>query len=210
MSILEILGTAFGIGLLAGIRLYATVLAVGLGVRWGIFELSPELEQLKVLAETPVLALAGAAYLIEFFADKIPWLDSAWDALHTFIRPLGAALLGAAAFGSLDPKARVLLAILCGGVALAGHGSKAATRLVINQSPEPFSNAAVSVAEDAIVPPAVWFVMAFPVATLVIVGCFLALFLWLAPKLFRLIRAQLAAAGQLARRMFGPSKGSAN
>ncbi len=169
MNSISLLGSVLGLGFLAGIRLYATVLAVGLALRFHLLHLRPGMEGLDVLADWRVLTVAGIAFLAEFFADKIPYLDSAWDAVHTFIRPVGAAVLAAAALGDMDPALRTCMAILAGGVALTSHSGKAATRALANHSPEPFSNVALSFAEDAIVPVGVWLATAHPVVTLVIV-----------------------------------------
>ena len=166
MDNLGLLGSALGLGFLAGIRLYATVLALGLAIRFHLLHLRPGLQGLEVLADWRVLAIAGAAFLAEFFADKIPYVDSVWDAVHTFIRPAGAAVLAATALGGVDPVLRTCLAILIGGVALTSHSGKAATRVMINHSPEPFSNIALSFAEDAAVPAGVWLATAHPAITL--------------------------------------------
>jgi hypothetical protein len=169
MDNIGLLGSALGLGWLAGIRLYATVLAVGLALRFHLLHLSAGMEHLNVLADWRVLTVAGIAFVAEFFADKIPYLDSAWDAVHTFIRPVGAAVLAATALGDLDPALRTSLAILVGGVALTSHSGKAATRAIVNHSPEPFSNVALSFLEDAIVPAGVWLATAHPVFTLCVV-----------------------------------------
>src|SRR3954453_10437181 len=116
MDTVQILGSVMGLGLLAGIRLYATVFALGLAIRMGWFHLSSAFSHLDVLAQMPILVLSGAGLAIEFFADKIPWLDSIWDSIHTFIRPIGAAVLGATALGSFDPVTKLLIALLCGGI----------------------------------------------------------------------------------------------
>ena len=126
-------------GFLSGVRLYATVLVLGLGMRYGLFTLGPWSENLHVLAHPWVLIAAGIACAMEFVADKIPWLDSAWDSFHTFIRPIAAILLSAAALESVDPVWRVLLVLACGTAALSSHATKAAARVVVNHSPEPFS-----------------------------------------------------------------------
>ena len=115
MDILNLLGTTLGLGLAAGLRLYATVLALGVALRMEWLTLPSELAPLQVLAHPAVLAVAGVMYVMEFVTDKVPWLDSAWDAAHTVIRPLGAAGLALTAFGQMDPAARVGLALLCGG-----------------------------------------------------------------------------------------------
>jgi len=164
-----LLGSVLGLGFLAGIRLYATVLVVGLAVRFHLLHLKGGMEGLNVLADWRVLTVAGIAFLAEFFADKIPYLDSAWDAVHTFIRPVGAAVLAAAALGDMDPALRTCMAILAGGVALTSHSGKAATRALVNHSPEPFSNIGLSFVEDAMIPAGVWLATAHPLFTLVVV-----------------------------------------
>lgn len=197
------LGSAMGLGLLAGVRLYATVFTLGLAIRMGWFELGSSFSNLNILAETPVLALSGTAFAIEFLADKIPWVDSVWDSVHTFIRPVGAAALGATALGSFDPTTKTLIALLCGGIAFTGHTSKAATRLVANHSPEPFSNAALSFAEDLAIPAGLWIAFEHPILALSIVCAFLLLFAWLSPKIFRLLRVSWTALKGLIGRAFG-------
>ena len=203
MEALQTFGSAMGLGLLAGIRLYATVFALGLAMRLGWFHLGPEFDGLAVVASTPALVASGLACFIEFLADKIPWVDSMWDSIHTFIRPVGAALLGAATLGSFDPSLRFVLALLCGGVALTGHSSKAATRLAVNGSPEPFTNIALSLAEDLAVPAGMWLLVQHPLVTLAFVGIFVALFAWLSPRVIRLITLSLTAMKALLRRWFG-------
>lgn len=208
MDTVQALGSAMGLGLLAGIRLYATVFALGLAIRMGWFHLSSAFSHLDVLAQTPVLVLSGGACAIEFFADKIPWLDSVWDSIHTFIRPIGAAILGATALGSFDPATKFLLALLCGGVAFTGHTTKAATRLIANHSPEPFSNSALSLAEDLFVPAGLWVAFQHPSVAVAIVSVFLLVFLWLSPKLFRLLHVSWTALRSLVRRWTGSSRTS--
>src|SRR5262245_57272928 len=144
MDALGLLGLSAGIGFLSGIRLYATVLAVGLAIRFHWLEFARDQTQWSVIAHPWVPTVAGTGASVELVADKIAWLDSVWDGFHTLVRPVGALLLGAAAFASVDPKLRVILVLLCGGMALTSHTSKAATRIMANHSPEPFSNIAIS------------------------------------------------------------------
>jgi hypothetical protein len=203
MDTVQVLGSAMGLGLLAGIRLYATVFALGLAIRMGWFQLTEQFAQLDVLAQTPVLVLSGTAFAIEFLADKIPWLDSLWDSVHTFIRPIGAAALGVTALGAFDPTTKTLIALLCGGVAFTGHTSKAATRLVVNHSPEPFSNVALSVAEDLVVPAGLWVVFQHPEIAVAVVSIFLVVFAWLSPKIFRLLNVSWTALRALVNKLFG-------
>jgi len=200
MDTVALLGSTLGLGLVAGFRLYATILAVGLGVRFGLITLHPGLGHLQVLSNPYILAAAGLAYLLEFFADKIPWVDSIWDSIHTLIRPLGAAFLGATAVGSVDPVTKWTVAILCGGIALTGHSAKASARLVVNHSPEPFSNIGLSLLEDVLAIFGVWLSLKHPVFMLGLVLVFLAVFLWLFPKIFRLMRVHSIAVIALLRK----------
>jgi hypothetical protein len=202
MDTWQIVGTALGLGLLSGIRLYLTVFMVGIGFRFGWFHFDGALSSLSVLGDDKVLIAAGAATLVEFLADKIPWVDSLWDSLHTFIRPIGAALLGSAFASSLDPPMRLVIALLVGGVAFTGHSAKAATRLMVNHSPEPFSNIALSLMGDMAVPLGVWFTSHYPLVAMAIVAGFVAVFAWLAPKIARSMRAEVRALGALVGRLF--------
>jgi hypothetical protein len=138
-------GVAMGAAWLSGVKLYASVLTLGLLQR---FEFAHLPGDLRILGEWWVIAVAGLLFLVEFVADKIPAVDSAWDAIHTFIRVPAGAVLAAAAFGNFDSRVRLLAFLLGGGIALTSHGTKAAARLAVNASPEPFSNLALSVLED--------------------------------------------------------------
>ena len=188
MDTISVLGSAAGLGLLAGIRLYFTVFALGFAIRMGWFEPNADMSQLSLLAQTPVLLGSGTMFLAEFVADKVPWFDSIWDAIHTFIRPLGAAALGITALGSFDPSMTFLIGLISGGVALGGHAAKAATRVAVNHSPEPFSNWILSFAEDAIVPFGLWLVMEHPLIAAGIVAVFVVTFLLLATAIWKLFR----------------------
>lgn len=203
METLLPLASALGLGILAGARLYATVLAVGLLLRFHWVPLPAAWQHASVLADTRVLVVAGVACAIEFIADKIPWVDSAWDSIHTFIRPIGAALLTSSLFSNLEPVYRVLLFLLAGGVALSGHSAKAATRLAVNHSPEPFSNIALSLVEDTFVAGGLYMLVKHPWVMACIALVFLALFAWLAPRIYRALRAEWRAFGALLRSWFG-------
>jgi hypothetical protein len=194
MNMLEMTGWAAGLGFLAGIRLYATVLALGVAIRTGWITLRPEFQHLDVLANGWVMAAVGAVFAIEFLADKIPWIDTLWDAVHTFIRPVAAGVIAVAALGELSPGTQTLLGLLTGGVALTSHSVKAATRWAVNHSPEPFSNIGLSLAGDLLVPAGVWFVTHHPVLALGIVAVFLAAFTIVARKVFRAVRSLLRSA----------------
>ncbi len=199
MNTLELLGWATGLGFLAGIRLYATVLSLGLAIRFGWIELLPEFEQLRALSDWWVISTAAALFLFEFVADKVPWVDSLWDVVHTFIRPLGAAAVAATALGDANPALQTAGALLAGGAALSSHSTKAATRLAANHSPEPFSNWVLSLLGDALVPLGVWFTLKYPLLVGGFVAVFVLLFLITAPRLYRFLRLQMAVLGGLLR-----------
>jgi hypothetical protein len=185
METLQALSLALGSAWTSGINLYATVAALGIAGRAEMIQLPPQLE---VLMDPLVIGMACIMYVVEFFADKIPYFDSAWDFLHTFIRVPAGAILAARALGPANP-ALELAAILAGGtVALAAHATKATTRLAINVSPEPFSNWAASVGEDVTVLGALWLSFHHPVMMLILIAVFLALVVWLVPKLFGLAK----------------------
>jgi hypothetical protein len=190
-----------GLGLVAGLNLYATVLTVGLGIRLGLITLNPEMSGLAVLASPYVLIAAGVIYLLEFFADKIPWVDSLWDSIHTVIRPLGAAAIGATAIGAVEPQTAVIAA-LCAGVSLSGHSVKAGTRLLANHSPEPFSNIALSLGEDVLVVIGSWLALRHPAIMVTLVVSFMIAFVWFAPKAFRLMRVEYVATLALLKKFY--------
>jgi Domain of unknown function (DUF4126) len=206
LGVIQLLGSTLGLGLVSGINLYATVLVVGLGIRFGVIVLRPELHQLDVLANPVVIVIAGLIFVVEFLADKIKWIDSLWDAVHTFIRPLGAALIGAAAFGEVSPES-VVIALLCGGVALSGHSTKAGLRLLVNHSPEPFSNVALSLIEDVLVVLGTYVAVQYPYVMLIIVTLFVIAFVWFAPKAFRLLRIEANAIVAILKKLFLKLKG---
>ena len=185
MGTIEALSLAMGTAWTSGINLYATVAALGIAGRSEMIHLPP---QLQVLTHPAVIAIACIMYVIEFFADKVPYVDSGWDVLHTFIRVPAGAILAAKSLGDMNP-ALELAALLAGGtVALAAHGTKATVRLAINTSPEPFSNWAASFAEDVTVLGSIWMIFNHPILMLILVVSFMALVVWLVPKLFRLAK----------------------
>ena len=170
MNPIETLGLALGAGFSSGLNLYATIATLGLLQRFGVIRLP---EQLQVLAHPWVLGIAIALYVIEFLADKIPLVDTVWDAVHTVIRPPAAALLAYGAAGAAPPEWRWGAALLAGGVALTSHGTKASTRAAVNASPEPFSNWALSFGEDALAVWLTWLATVHPTATIVVVSILL-------------------------------------
>jgi len=198
MSPLETLGFALGTSFASGLNLYATVAAAGLFDRLGIINLPAPLQ---VLSHPVVLGVAAALFVIEFVADKIPYVDSVWDAVHTFIRPPAAALLSYSAFaGGVPEQWKIGAALLAGTVALTSHGAKATTRAATNVSPEPVSNWTLSLAEDSLAVFLAWLAVAHPIiaAMLVVVLVILAvLLIW---RLFRFFRQVV---GRFGRRTSG-------
>jgi hypothetical protein len=168
MGIIEILGVAGSVSLLAGWRMYLCVFATGLAMKFGWVDVPQHLASLSVLANDWVLGAAGFALIAEFFADKVAWLDSLWDAVHTAIRPIGGALLALALVDASDPTWQVITLLLGGGATLASHAAKAGTRAVVNASPEPFSNIAVSTGEDIATGGLLVLVLANPAIAIVI------------------------------------------
>ena len=186
MGVLETLSLAMGTAWAAGINVYATVAVLGLAGKYEMIQLPPELQ---ILMEPVVIGVACVMYFIEFFADKVPYVDNGWDAIHTFIRIPAGAILAARAVGDVSP-ALELAAILAGGtVALASHGTKATARLAINASPEPFTNWFSSIGEDLVVFGGIWLTFNYPAVMLVLVILFIALAAWLIPKLYRLAKS---------------------
>jgi|ERR1700674_1392496 len=185
MNPVETLSLALGAGFSSGLNLYATVATLGLLQRYGVIHLPSSLE---ILAHPWVLGIAGVLYLLEFFADKVPYVDTLWDAVHTFIRPPAAALLAYAAAAAAPAEWRWGAALLAGGVALTSHGTKASARAAVNTSPEPFSNWVLSFGEDLLAVWLTWMATAHPVATTVIVAALLVLSAFLLFYLFRFLR----------------------
>src|SRR5450432_3814056 len=185
MNPVETLGLALGTGFSSGLNLYATIATLGFLQRFGVIHLPASLQ---VLAHPWILGIAVALYLIEFFADKIPYVDTAWDAIHTVIRPPAAALLAYSAAGGASPEWRWGAALLAGGVALTSHGTKASTRAAVNTIPEPFSNWILSFGEDLLAVWLTWMAGAHPLATAIVVGALLILSAFLIFHLYRFAR----------------------
>jgi hypothetical protein len=165
MDALAIIGRTLGFSFAAGVNLYATVALIGLAARYGWVALPP---QFAVFDHDLVIGVALAMYLVEFVADKIPWFDSVWDAVHTVIRPLGGAAIAVAGLGEASPAIQGLIALLGGGIAATSHAGKAGTRAAVNTSPEPFSNWILSLAEDGFVIGLGLLAIAFPIAAAVV------------------------------------------
>jgi hypothetical protein len=162
----NLLSAILGVSFAAGLNAYATVLALGLMHRFGFIHLP---QSLDVVGTTPVIAAAGVLYLIEFIADKIPWIDSVWDAIHTVIRPAAGALLAYGLVGNVEPQWQVIAALVGGSVALTSHTAKASTRAAVNVSPEPFSNWFLSLLEDGVSFVLVWLTAAHPFIAIIFV-----------------------------------------
>lgn len=188
MNPIETLGLALGAGFSSGLNLYATVATLGLLERFGIIHLPASLH---ALSHPAVLAIAVVLYLLEFFADKVPYIDTAWDVLHTFIRPPAAAFLAYSAAAAAPAEWRWAAALLAGGVALTSHGTKASARAAVNTVPEPLSNWALSFGEDVLAVWLTWMATAHPLATTIIVVALLVLSAFLLFYLFRFARRAL-------------------
>jgi hypothetical protein len=191
LSAPEILGIAASLSLLAGWRLYATVFLLGLIQKFQLVELPQHLGSLGVLENPWILGASGLGFVAEFFADKIAWLDSVWDTLHTVIRPVGGALLALAVVSPNDSVWQVLVFLLGGSAALLSHGAKASARAVVNTSPEPFSNIAVSAVEDVSTAGALFLALAHPLLALGVAGMLIILFSWSVWRLLHFVRSRL-------------------
>ena len=192
LGVMEVLGLAGSLSLLSGWRLYLCVLATGIAMRLGVLPLPEHLAALDVLANPWVIGVSAFAALCELFADKIALIDTVWDGVHTVIRPLGGALLTLAIVDPADPATQVIAFLLGGGGALLAHGGKAGARAVVNTSPEPFSNIAVSTGEDILTGGLLVLVYAYPLAAAGVALVLLAIAVGL-----------LLMAGKVLRRLFG-------
>ncbi|MCU7813768.1 MAG: DUF4126 domain-containing protein [Candidatus Thiodiazotropha sp. (ex Rostrolucina anterorostrata)] len=196
METIDTLALTLGAGWAAGINLYAAILVLGYLGLTGHVVLPPGLE---VLSDPLVMGIAGIMYFIEFFADKIPGVDSGWDALHTFVRiPAGALLAAGAASGLEVNQAAELAAALVGGTMAAGsHFTKAGSRLMINTSPEPVTNWTASIAEDLAVIGGLWAALNYPVPFIIMLVIFAGIVIWLLPKIWRALKSLFRRIGAL-------------
>ena len=182
---LSYIALSMGIAWASGINLYAAILVLGLLGTTGNMQLP---EALQTLQHPLVIGVAGLMYCIEFFADKIPGVDSAWDTLHTFIRIPAGAVLAATAVAEVDSSLALAAALVGGGLTAGTHLTKASTRLLVNTAPEPFSNIGVSLAEDTLAIGGLWAALHYPLVFLIFLAIFLLLMIWLLPILYRGIR----------------------
>jgi len=188
METLQSLGIALGLASLAGLNLYLTVFVTGLAINQGWINVVQTHPDLAVLGHPAIVAVAAVLYLLEFFADKVPWVDSLWDTVHTLIRPVGGAFLAIRVLGQPDPVFDVITALLAGSVTLMVHGVKAGTRLVANHSPEPFSNIALSLTEDVAVLGGLALIKADPTLALVVFSILILAIAIFGPVLFRAVK----------------------
>jgi hypothetical protein len=183
-----LLGRTLGFTFAAGINLYATVAILGLATRYGWVDLPP---QYRVFNNNWIIGVAIALYVVEFIADKIPWVDSLWDAIHTVIRPVGGALIAVVSIGHAQPAIQAIAAIAGAALATSTHMAKAGTRAVANTSPEPFTNWALSFAEDGFVLGLGLLALTHPVVAAVVVIVSLAIIVAGARWLLRGIQRRL-------------------
>jgi len=189
VEILTSLGRTMGFSFAAGINLYATVALLGLASRYGWVALPP---QYQVFDNNWIIGAALVLYVVEFIADKIPWVDSVWDAVHTVIRPVGGALIAVATLGDKSPATETLIALLGGALAASTHFSKSGTRVLANASPEPFSNWFLSIGEDLFVVGLGVLALKYPAAAAVVVIVCLALIVAFAAWIVKAVRRRFA------------------
>ena len=183
------LGRTLGFSFAAGVNLYATVAILGLASRYGWVSLPP---QFQAFNNDWVIGAAAVMYLVEFFADKIPYVDTLWDVLHTAIRPVGGALIAVTTLGETSPTVEALIALLGGAVAAGSHLTKTSTRATANTSPEPFSNWILSIGEDLFVVGLGYLALKHPIAALVVTAILLALIVMFAAIIIRTVRRWFA------------------
>ena len=198
MSAVEIIGLAASFSLLAGWRLYACVAIAGIAMRLDLIDAPTNMAALEALENPWVIGVASLGAVAELFADKVMWLDSLWDGIHTLIRPLGGALLALAIVDASDPAWQIVVFLLGGGAALLGHGAKAGTRAIVNTSPEPFSNMAVSSVEDVVTFASLSLALAYPGVALVAAVALIGICVLIVVASWRLIAR--------ARRWIAPAK----
>ena len=206
MDITQTIALTLGVAWASGINLYAAMLMLGYLGTTGSLDLPPDLQ---ILTHPLVMLSAGVMYCVEFFADKVPGIDTGWDGLSTFIRIPAGAVLAAGAMGEVGSAAQLAAAITGGTLAAGSHATKTGTRVLINTSPEPVSNWFASVGEDVTVIAGLWTALHYPVLFIVLLVMFILLMIWLLPKLWRGIRRIFGFIGKsLATDKTGPTSGS--
>jgi hypothetical protein len=196
MELIQNLALAGGLSWASGLRLYLTVFAVGLLAKFGYVDLPSALD---ILSNPVVIGVSGTLAVIEFLADKIPYVDSAWDSIQTFIRIPAGALLAMGAINTSDPMIATITALLGGSLAGATHATKAGSRALINTSPEPVSNIAASFSEEGALITGGWLVFAHPAVFIGLLCGFILMMFWLLPKLWRGIKMVLGNVGKVSK-----------
>ena len=186
---LTTLGRTLGFSFAAGINLYATVAILGLASRYGWVALPP---QYQVFDNNWIIGTAIALYVIEFIADKIPWVDTVWDAVHTVIRPVGGAFIAVTTLGDASPATETMVGLLGGTLAAATHFGKAGTRVIANASPEPFSNWILSLLEDGFVVGLGFLALKYPAAAAIVVLAGVAMLIAFASWIYRALKRRFA------------------
>ena len=192
-QLVTVIAMSMGVAWASGINLYAAILMLGIMGATGNVDLPPDLQ---VLSDPMVIGAAGFMYCVEFFADKIPGVDSGWDAMHTFIRVPAGAMLAAGAVGDVSSAAGIAAGILGGGMALTTHSIKSGSRVLINTSPEPVTNWTASITEDIVVIAGLWTALNHPTLFIIFLIIFIILAIWLLPKLWRGIRTVFKSIGR--------------
>lgn len=201
MDALALIAAAAGLGWASGLRLYAVLFFLGMLYQLDIYELPATLE---VLAHPAVMTVSGLLFALEFLADKVPGVDTLWDAVHTFIRIPAGALLAAGAVAGADPDLAVAAGLMGGALAAGTHFTKAGARALINTSPEPLSNWTASFTEDAVSVLGLYAALKYPLLFLALLALFVLLAIWLLPKIWRGLRRVFAAIGRLLGRSASP------
>lgn len=192
-TLISTIALTMGVGWASGINLYAALCVLGIAGATGNIALPAELQ---VLQDPLVIGAAGLMYMVEFVADKTPGVDTGWDTIHTFVRIPAGAMLAAGAVGDVTPALEVAAGILGGSMAAASHLTKASSRVLINTSPEPFSNWGASIGEDLLVLGGLWTALNHPLVFLILMAVFIVLVIWLVPKMWRLIKAIFRRVGR--------------
>jgi hypothetical protein len=196
MELLASMGRTMGFSFAAGINLYATVAILGLASRYGWVDLPP---QFQAFDNNWIIGTALVLYVVEFFADKIPWVDSMWDAVHTVIRPIGGAAIAVTTLGDVSPATETMVALLGGTLAASTHFTKSGTRVMANASPEPFTNWALSIGEDIFVVSLGFLALKYPVIAAIVVVVALAIIIALSAWIVRALRQRFGRSPAAAR-----------
>jgi hypothetical protein len=196
MELLASMGRTMGFSFAAGINLYATVAILGLASRYGWVDLPP---QFQAFDNNWIIGTALVLYVVEFFADKIPWVDSMWDAVHTVIRPIGGAAIAVTTLGDVSPATETMVALLGGTLAASTHFTKSGTRVMANASPEPFTNWALSIGEDIFVVSLGFLALKYPVIAAIVVVVALAIIIALSAWIVRALRRRFGRSPAAAR-----------